>query len=86
MQDDDVALLSLEDALKGYILAIKGEDLVILPLRMESYADLHPEIPTCLDAGSNPAISTGGDNEGVSLSLLFFNGLACCNKSSYLSQ
>ena len=36
MQDDDVVLPSLEDALKGYSLAIKGEDLVILPLRMES--------------------------------------------------
>ena len=36
MQDDDVALPSLEDALKGYSLAFKGEDLVILPLRMES--------------------------------------------------
>ena len=36
MQDDDVALPSIEDALKGNGLAIKGEDLVILPLRMES--------------------------------------------------
>lgn len=36
MQDDDVALPSIEDALKGNGLAIQGEDLVILPLRMES--------------------------------------------------
>ena len=36
MQDDDVALPGIEDALKGYSLAFKGEDLVILPLRMES--------------------------------------------------
>ena len=50
MQDDDIILLSLEDALTGYSLKasqnamgifgdpakFKGEDLLILPLRMES--------------------------------------------------
>ncbi len=36
MQDDDIILHSLEDALKGYSLEVRGEDLIILPLRMES--------------------------------------------------
>ena len=36
MQDDDVILPSLEDTLAGNSLEIKGEDLLILPLRMES--------------------------------------------------
>lgn len=36
MQDDDIILHSLEDALKGYSLEGRGEDLIILPLRMES--------------------------------------------------
>ena len=43
MQDDDVILHSLEDALMGYSLEVKGErlevkgtDLLILPLRMQS--------------------------------------------------
>ena len=36
MQDDDVILHSLEDALSGYSLEVKGMDLLILTLRMES--------------------------------------------------
>ena len=36
MMDDDVALDSLEDALKGGSLEVIGKDLLILPLRMES--------------------------------------------------
>ncbi|MBO4986823.1 MAG: glycosyltransferase [Paludibacteraceae bacterium] len=36
MMDDDVILHGLEDALTGYSLALKGTDLLILPLRMES--------------------------------------------------
>ena len=36
MMDDDVVLHGLEDALTGYSLALKGTDLVILPLRMAS--------------------------------------------------
>ena len=36
MMDDDVVLHGLEDALTGYSLALKGTDLLILPLRMES--------------------------------------------------
>ena len=36
MMDDDVILHSLEDALSGYSLEVKGMDLLILPLRMES--------------------------------------------------
>ena len=36
MMDDDVVLHGLEDALTGYSLALKGTDLLILPLRMAS--------------------------------------------------
>ena len=36
MMDDDVILHSLEDALMGYSLEVKGTDLLILPLRMQS--------------------------------------------------
>ena len=36
MQDDDIVLHSLEDALTGYSLEFKGADLLILPLRMAS--------------------------------------------------
>ena len=36
MQDDDVILHSLEDALSGYSLEVNGMDLLILTLRMES--------------------------------------------------
>ena len=36
MQDDDVILHSLEDALSGYSSEVKGMDLLILTLRMES--------------------------------------------------
>ena len=39
MQDDDVILPSLEDTLASNSLEIKGEDLLILPLRMESESD-----------------------------------------------
>ena len=39
MQDDDIVLHSLEDALTGYSLEFNGEDLLILPLRMESESE-----------------------------------------------
>ncbi|MBE6320289.1 MAG: hypothetical protein E7075_04895 [Bacteroidales bacterium] len=39
MMDDDVILHGLEDALTGYSLALKGTDLLILPLRMESESE-----------------------------------------------
>ena len=39
MQDDDIVLHSLEDALTGYRLEFNGEDLLILPLRMESESE-----------------------------------------------
>ena len=39
MMDDDVEFDSLEDALKGYCLEFRGEDLLILPLRMVSESE-----------------------------------------------
>lgn len=39
MQDDDVVFDSVEDTQSGYSLEFKGEDLLILPLRMESESE-----------------------------------------------
>ena len=55
MQDDDIVLHSLEDALTGYSLEFKGEDLLILPLRMESESE-HPSLLERLQIAEYAAI------------------------------
>ena len=69
MQDDDIVLHSLEDALTGYSLKapqnamgifgdpakFKGEDLLILPLRMESESE-HPSLLERLQIAEYAAI------------------------------
>ena len=55
MQDDDVILHSLEDALSGYSLEVKGMDLLILTLRMESESE-HPSLLERLQIAEYAAI------------------------------
>lgn len=55
MQDDDVILHSLEDALSGYSLEVKGMDLLILTLRMESESE-HPSLLEQLQIAEYAAI------------------------------
>lgn len=55
MMDDDIVINSLEETLKDNYLELKGADLLILPLRMESENE-NPSLLECLQIAEYAAI------------------------------